>query len=187
MAVLQCSGKSFAWLHLCDHVVPTNALPSCLHRCDRAGSTSGSHRQHRQGHLGEVDGRATGAPFQPRGRTYQKARADGASLLSAPRESSQRTGCPLGGSRMQCHPAARSRQAHAMCRWRSICGLPVMSPDTLWYHWWSTLIMLLDLSYAAFLVPIGVGFNIPGQNWNWDATFDFVAGGHPCAILQASQ
>ena len=43
---------------------------------------------------------------------------------------------------------------------RSVFGLPLGSPLTRLYKSWSTLILMLDLVYTAFLVPILVGFEV---------------------------
>lgn len=37
-----------------------------------------------------------------------------------------------------------------------MCGLPIISPYNYYYHKWAFIILLLDLSYAAFVVPIGM-------------------------------
>ena len=62
------------------------------------------------------------------------------------------------------------------CRRPSILGLPVMSPYALLPRMWSMLMLLIDMSYTAYVVPIGVGFSISDTNWTWCAIVDFTAG-----------
>eukprot|EP00873_Tetraselmis_striata_P003731 jgi/Tetstr1/423995/TSEL_014606.t1 len=40
------------------------------------------------------------------------------------------------------------------CQSRSCLGLPIVSPMAYWYHAWRWIILALDASYAAFIVPI---------------------------------
>ena len=59
---------------------------------------------------------------------------------------------------------------------RSIFGLPLISPVKPWYRLWSTVIVLLDSTYTAFLVPILVGFQVSDVSWTWGAYIDLIAG-----------
>ena len=61
-------------------------------------------------------------------------------------------------------------------RSRSIFGLPLISPLARPYKIWSGWIMLLDLIYTAFLVPILVGFEVPDIGWGWGCIINLVAG-----------
>ena len=55
-------------------------------------------------------------------------------------------------------------------------GLPLVSPVHRWYRGWTTIIVLLDSTYTAFLVPILVGFQISDVTWTWGAYVDLAAG-----------
>ena len=91
---------------------------------------------------------------------------------------------------------AAQRLTGDTCR-RSIFGLPVMVPTNPIYNAWCMVILLLggtlqvlvsclsgcvltnkcaDLTYTAFVVPIGVGFSISDTTLTWAAVCDFVAG-----------
>jgi hypothetical protein len=54
--------------------------------------------------------------------------------------------------------------------------LPLISPLTSHYKTWSSLILLLDLTYTAFLIPILVGFEVPDVGWGWGCIINLVAG-----------
>lgn len=41
---------------------------------------------------------------------------------------------------------------------------------------WTSWILLLDLIYTAFLVPILVGFQVPDIGWGWGCIINLVAG-----------
>jgi len=45
---------------------------------------------------------------------------------------------------------------------RSVCGLPVLSPESKFARVWGHIIMWVDLLYTAFFVPITVGFKMSG-------------------------
>ena len=62
-----------------------------------------------------------------------------------------------------------------VCR-RSIFGLPVVRPQNILYHYWCIMVLLLDCTYTAFVVPIGVGFSVSDVTFTWAAVCDFVAG-----------
>ena len=55
-------------------------------------------------------------------------------------------------------------------------GVPVGNPYSKLYCCWCAYILLLDASYTAFIVPIGVGFDTSYQQWNWTGYLDFIAG-----------
>jgi hypothetical protein len=59
---------------------------------------------------------------------------------------------------------------------RSIFGLPLLSPLTRSFKIWSSLILLLDLSYTAFLIPILVGFEVPDIGWGYGCIINLSAG-----------
>ncbi|GAB4813507.1 hypothetical protein N2152v2_000553 [Parachlorella kessleri] len=59
---------------------------------------------------------------------------------------------------------------------RSIFGLPLLSCCTRWYRLWSMWILILDLTYSAFLLPISVGFLVNDLEWTWACIVDLVAG-----------
>ena len=60
--------------------------------------------------------------------------------------------------------------------WRK--GLPVINPYMPVYRAWSIWVLLNDVVYTAFVVPIGVGFDASGVQWNVVGYFDFIAGKH---------
>ena len=65
----------------------------------------------------------------------------------------------------------------AFCRsilWRR--GLPVGNPYSRLYWCWCAYVLLLDSTYTAFIVPIGVGFDTSYAQWNWTGYLDFIAG-----------
>ncbi len=66
----------------------------------------------------------------------------------------------------------------ASCRWekRSIIGLPTHSPLKPAYKFWSSVVLLLDVTYTAFIIPLGVGFNSENNSWDWFGIVDFIAG-----------
>lgn len=68
-----------------------------------------------------------------------------------------------------------------MIRWvkKSILGLPVHSPLSRPYKTWSSTLLLLDLTYTAFIIPLGVGFNSENNSWDWFGIVDFIAGDRP--------
>ena len=41
---------------------------------------------------------------------------------------------------------------------------------------WTSWILLLDLVYTAFLVPILVGFQVPDIGWGWGCFVNLIAG-----------
>ena len=59
---------------------------------------------------------------------------------------------------------------------RSIIGLPLGSPLTRLYKAWSSIILLLDLVYTAFLVPVLVGFEISDVDFGWGCLVNLIAG-----------
>lgn len=46
---------------------------------------------------------------------------------------------------------------------------------------WTSWILLLDLVYTAFLVPILVGFQVPDIGWGWGCYVNLIAG-VPCRL-----
>ena len=59
---------------------------------------------------------------------------------------------------------------------RSLCGLPMINPKNRYYKIWAFLLITIDATYTAFIVPIGVGFRVSDTSWNWIAVIDFLAG-----------
>lgn len=65
----------------------------------------------------------------------------------------------------------------SLCRFaRSIFGLPLGSPLTTLYKAWSSLILMLDLIYTAFLVPVLVGFELSDVDFGWGCLVNLIAG-----------
>ena len=50
---------------------------------------------------------------------------------------------------------------------RSILFLPLATPWDPYVLMWAQIILALDLTYTAFLVPILVGFEESDINWGW--------------------
>ena len=66
---------------------------------------------------------------------------------------------------------------HLPCRLsRSIFGLPLGSPLTRLYKAWSSVILMLDLIYTAFLVPVLVGFELSDVDFGWGCLVNLIAG-----------
>ncbi|KAK9809148.1 hypothetical protein WJX72_010205 [[Myrmecia] bisecta] len=80
------------------------------------------------------------------------------------------------GNRKLDHLASLPPTGRTRWKYSSIFWLPVISPYNRYYHVWSTLVLLVDLSYTAFVVPIGVGFSISDTRLTWAAVCDFAAG-----------
>ena len=51
-----------------------------------------------------------------------------------------------------------------------------MRPQNKVYQYWCLMVLVLDCTYTAFIVPIGVGFSISDVTLTWAAVCDFVAG-----------
>lgn len=62
---------------------------------------------------------------------------------------------------------------------RSIFGLPVLSPSSIWVIGWSIIITTVDLTYTSFFVPISIAFDniTPGSSWTWLTITDCVGTG----------
>ena len=56
------------------------------------------------------------------------------------------------------------RAAEQRLRNRSIFGLPIVSQGTAAMKWWVALIYVLDATYAAFLLPIEISFDLFGSS-----------------------
>jgi CRP-like cAMP-binding protein len=52
---------------------------------------------------------------------------------------------------------------------RSIFGLPILSPTSLWVTIWSVIISIVDLTYTSFFVALSIAFDniVPGSSWTW--------------------
>ncbi|KAK9836539.1 hypothetical protein WJX74_002745 [Apatococcus lobatus] len=79
----------------------------------------------------------------------------------------------LDHDKLPTHDTPKKRQ-----RWskKSILGLPTRSPLSRPYKTWSSTLLLLDLTYTAFIIPLGVGFNSENNSWDWFGIVDFIAG-----------
>ena len=55
-----------------------------------------------------------------------------------------------------------------------------MRPQNKVYQYWCLMVLVLDCTYTAFIVPIGVGFSISDVTFTWAAVCDFVAGEPRC-------
>ena len=62
----------------------------------------------------------------------------------------------------------------------SVFGLPLINPLNQIYRIWNTIIIILDSTYTAFLVPILVGFNVSDVTWTWGCIVDLACGALPC-------
>ncbi len=68
----------------------------------------------------------------------------------------------------------------------SILGLPLISPLARPYKVWASCILMLDLVYTAFLIPILVGFEVPDVGWGWGCIINLVAGVCSAAVVRAA-
>ncbi|KAL4439851.1 hypothetical protein ABPG75_002852 [Micractinium tetrahymenae] len=59
---------------------------------------------------------------------------------------------------------------------RSIFGLPMLSCRDRYYSFWVLFVLLLDLTYSAFLLPLSVGFQVNDLQWTWACFVDLAAG-----------
>ena len=57
-----------------------------------------------------------------------------------------------------------------------------MRPQNKLYQYWCLGILVLDCTYTAFIVPIGVGFSVSDVTLTWAAVCDFVAGQYHAGI-----
>jgi CRP-like cAMP-binding protein len=62
---------------------------------------------------------------------------------------------------------------------RSIFGLPILSPASIWVNIWSVIITIVDLTYTSFFVAISIAFDeiVPGSSWTWLTIIDCVGTG----------
>ena len=67
----------------------------------------------------------------------------------------------------------------------SALGLPLISPLARPYKVWASCILMLDLVYTAFLIPILVGFEVPDIGWGWGCNINLVAGAENPAVHAA--
>lgn len=58
----------------------------------------------------------------------------------------------------------------------SIFGLPTFRPDHKAYIWWSFMILILDLTYTSFVVPISIGMLTSFWDYNWTSVLDYSCG-----------
>ena len=55
----------------------------------------------------------------------------------------------------------------------------MFNPKNHYYKVWATMLIAIDATYTAFIVPIGVGFRVSDTQWDWVAVIDFLAGAAP--------
>ncbi|KAI7843229.1 hypothetical protein COHA_003209 [Chlorella ohadii] len=72
-------------------------------------------------------------------------------------------------------PAPR-RHLHAGPRPLSCMRLPMIRPDSYRFILWSSLVLLSDLTYSAFIVPISLGMWTSFYVLNWTTVCDFLFG-----------
>ncbi|KAL4442414.1 hypothetical protein ABPG77_004998 [Micractinium sp. CCAP 211/92] len=98
---------------------------------------------------GEVEEQQLGVPYaQPSGGAEQKRGARHG------KQRGKRPGKPtVGAGRPVC---------------RSLLGLPILRPDSVWAKAWDGFMSLLDLTYTAYLVPLSVAFDdMQGATFTW--------------------
>lgn len=59
---------------------------------------------------------------------------------------------------------------------RSICKLKTFRPDSKYYMIWSAIILILDMTYSAFVVPISIGMMTSYYTFNWTSILDYGVG-----------
>ena len=116
-------------------------------------------------------------PFEP-GRTIEVSRAKW-NYYSNPatrKPSSPGRLAHLATACTHCSRASRDRQQRHTGKERSIFGLPLLPPESIWVAVWSLIITLIEISYTAFLVPISIAFDqiVPGDSWTWLTVVDCV-------------
>lgn len=70
----------------------------------------------------------------------------------------------------------QNKQNFTLLGARSIFGLPVLNPLSTFARLWMTLIMILDLTYTAFVVPMTCGFQLSDLLSNWGGIINLCAG-----------
>ncbi|KAL4425355.1 hypothetical protein ABPG75_009371 [Micractinium tetrahymenae] len=71
----------------------------------------------------------------------------------------------------------RQRRRRAAEGHRSIFGLQMWRPDSNKFVAWSVIVLLSDLTYSAFIVPISIGMWTSFYEANWTSICDFGFGG----------
>ncbi|KAK9809917.1 hypothetical protein WJX72_001723 [[Myrmecia] bisecta] len=71
--------------------------------------------------------------------------------------------------RVERYPSQKSRQ-------RSIFNLPILSPLSTFVQVWGALILVLDMTYTAFIVPISVAFQSSDLADSWAGCTNLVTG-----------
>uniref|UniRef100_A0A1D1ZXT6 Cyclic nucleotide-binding domain-containing protein n=2 Tax=Auxenochlorella protothecoides TaxID=3075 RepID=A0A1D1ZXT6_AUXPR len=71
-------------------------------------------------------------------------------------------------------------------RSKSVLGMPTFRPDSTFYKYWSSLILALDLTYSAFVVPISIGMLTSFLVLNWTSALDYTVGAFFLADLIVS-
>ena len=65
-------------------------------------------------------------------------------------------------------------------RIKSIFYLPLLSPWNRWIMVWTQVVLFLDLTYTAFLLPIIVGFQVPDVGWGYGTSESVLDQTHHC-------
>lgn len=72
-------------------------------------------------------------------------------------------------------------------QWRSVLGLPVLSPNATLIQAWDIVLTFVDLSYTAFIVAISLAFdNIAGGQFTWMTIADLMGSECRAAALAAA-
>ncbi|GAB4817520.1 hypothetical protein N2152v2_004566 [Parachlorella kessleri] len=87
-----------------------------------------------------------------------------------------RSGRPARSRQLLQQPTQAVRRRRRRNRQKSVFRLPVTRPDNHLYIWWSTLVLCLDLTYSAFVVPISIGMMTSFFEANWTSILDYGAG-----------
>ena len=70
----------------------------------------------------------------------------------------------------------RSSRTRARLLTYSCLRLPMVRPDNKWYVVWSSIVLVADLTYSAFIVPISIGMWTSFFVANWTTICDFLFG-----------
>ncbi len=84
---------------------------------------------------------------------------------------------------MSCHVMIDNRdlqRIHLRLCWllvpRQRCRWPTIHPMSKFALAWSLITMLVDATYTAFLVPIGIAFHFRAETFSWYNAVDIAAG-----------
>lgn len=81
----------------------------------------------------------------------------------------------MGSGWAALQPTAIRIAIHPRFDGRSLLGIPLLRPTSLFVGLWGLLVLLLDLSYTAFLIPIEVAFDLHSAI-TWMRIVDVCAG-----------